>query len=117
MPLARLHACLTEEIGDNVGTCDQVRADLKKRPGSFVVAEAPGLVEDETYAPLLENAGLSKCTWVSLTEASAPDFEDPLGMAGATLSELWTRTESDPALREYLVHAARQLEALSQALQ
>jgi hypothetical protein len=116
MPLARLHACLTEEIGSDAGTYAHVHAELKKRPQSFMVLEPPKLIEDDSYESALERAGLGACTWIALVEAPSDEEEDMLGLAGATLSELWAQTDSDPALREYLVHAARQLEAVGQVL-
>lgn len=107
MPLATLHACLADEIGREAGTYAQMHAELKKRPQSFMVLEAPNLVEDEAYE------ALTGFTWVTLAE-NAVDDRDALAMAGTTLTELWARTELDPALREQLLDGARQIEALGE---
>ena len=115
MPLARLHACLTRELGNDAGTYAHIHAELKKRPQSFMVLEAPRLTADDAYESVLEGAGVSGCTWVTLAEGPGEDL-DALGVATATLTELWTRIEADPTLREYLLHAAQQLEALGEAL-
>jgi hypothetical protein len=105
MPLTTLHACLAAEIGRDAGTYAQMYAELKKRPQSFMVLEAPSLVEDEAYE------ALTGFTWVTLAESTSED-RDALAMAGTTLTELWARTDMDPALREQLLNGARQLEAL-----
>lgn len=105
MPLATLHACLTDEIGREAGTYAQMHAELKKRPQSFMVMEAPSLVEDTSYA------ALNGFTWVTLAEKPAED-RDALAIAGTTLTELWARTETDPAMRELLLEGARQIEVL-----
>ena len=107
MPLADLHICLADEIGAEAGTYAQMHAELKKRPQSFMVLEAPRLIEDEHY----EGAGLRQCTWVTLAEGPT-DEQDALSIAGSTLTELWARTDTDSSLREYLTEGARQLEAL-----
>lgn len=107
MPLATLHACLADEIGPEAGTYAQMHAELKKRPQSFMVLEAPNLVEDDAYA------SLTGFTWVTLAE-NAVDSRDALAMAGTTLTDLWARTEMDPALRELLLDGARQIEALAE---
>lgn len=109
MPLAALHTCLTDEIGHDAGTYAQMHAELKKRPQSFMVLEAPSLVEDASYA------SLRGFTWVTLAESQAHD-RDALAMAGTTLTELWARTEADPTLREMLREGARQIESLGEAL-
>jgi hypothetical protein len=115
MSLARLHACLAGELGSDAGTYAHIHAELKKRPQSFMVLEAPRLTADDAYESVLEGAGVSGCTWVTLAEGPGEDL-DALGVATATLTELWTRIEADPTLRDYLVNAAQQLEALGEAL-
>ena len=115
MPLGRLHACLADELGNDAGTYAHIQAELKKRPQSFMVLEVPRLTADDAYESVLEGAGVSGCTWVTLAEGPGEDL-DALGVATATLTELWTRIEADPTLREYLLHAAQQLEALGEAL-
>jgi hypothetical protein len=115
MPLMRLHACLADELGSDAGTYAHVHAELKKRPHSFMVLEAPRLTADDASESVLEGAGVSGCTWVTLAEGPGEDL-DALGVATATLTELWSRIDADPTLGEYLLHAAQQLEALGEAL-
>ena len=115
MPLAKLHASLSGELGRDAGTYAQMHAELKKRPQSFMVLESPPLIDDADYESLLMEAGVGGCTWVTLAEGPGEDL-DALGVATATLTELWSRTDADPSLREYLLHAAQQLESLGESL-
>ncbi|MGQ0813681.1 MAG: hypothetical protein ACT4O1_04375 [Gemmatimonadota bacterium] len=117
MTLTRLHACLAEEIGSEAGSYAQMYLELKKRPRSFMVIDAPRLIDSEEYEQLLEGAGLGPCTRVGLAEVGAePDRSGALGLAGSTLTELWQKTEGDPELRAYLSHAASELERISSQL-
>ncbi|MGQ0561951.1 MAG: hypothetical protein ACT443_08775 [Gemmatimonadota bacterium] len=115
MPLARLHARLAEEFGGEAGSYARMYQELKKRPQSFMVLDSPRLVEDDRYDDLLEGTGLGACTRVALAEAIEEEAPGALNMAGATLAELWPKTEADPVLREYLAQAMRELEAISAA--
>jgi hypothetical protein len=110
MPVARLHACLREELGDDAGTCGQMLAALKKRPHSFMILDEPRFLEDHAYMQL-GDAALGACSRVALTEVSDP--ADALGLAGATLGELWPASVGDPVLKEMLMEAARELDAVS----
>lgn len=100
MPLSRLHACLTDELGNNAGTYGEVYQELKKRPQSFMVLEPD---------PALE-PGLGSYVHVTLIEETVP--EDPcdvLSVAAATLNELWQRARADNVIQDYLAQATDQL--------
>jgi hypothetical protein len=117
MPLARLHRCLAEELGTDAGTYAQMYQELKKRPHSFMVLDSPRLLDHEAYGALLEEAGLGACTRIALADLGAgEDLTSAISIAGATLSELWLRAETDPVLREYLVQAATEMERICQAM-
>ena len=116
MPLSRLHKCLAEEIGPDAGTYAQIYLELKKRPQSFMVLDSPRLLEHDAYGSVLEDAGLGACTRIALAELGAGDDGSAISIASATLSELWTRADADPVLRDYLVQAANEMDRISQAL-
>lgn len=117
MPLSRLHKCLAEELGPEAGTYAQMYHELKKRPQSFMVLDSPRLLDHEAYGGLFDDAGLGACTRIALAELGAgDDLTSAVSIASATLSELWTRADTDPVLRDYLVQAAREMERISDAL-
>lgn len=104
MPLARLHACLTDELGSGAGTYGDVYRELKKRPESFMVLEPD---------PVLE-PGLGSYVHVTLIEDTVADDPcDVVAMATATLNELWQRASADNVIQDYLAHATDQLAQLN----
>lgn len=113
MPVTKLHACLTAEVGGDAGTYAQMLYALKQRPESFMVLEAPALIEDDSYSRLLDQAGLGACARVVLAES--PDPVDAVGLAAVTLAELWARRGDDPAIRDYVAEATRRLAELTAA--
>ena len=113
MPLARLHSCLAEELGGDAGTYGEVYRELKKRPQSFIVLDAPRLLTAGGYHELGDEALPAACARVSLTEFADDDPPtDALGLAAATVSELWQRTTTDSVLRDHVAGVAEELEAI-----
>lgn len=112
MPLTRLHAYLAEELGADAGTYRDIYLALKKRPQSFMVLDAPQLLTDAAGETDLES-NLGACVRVSLTEVAPGDQPtDALGMAAATVSELWQHGNADAVLHDCLSRAADQLEQI-----
>lgn len=114
MPLAKLHACLAAELGGDAGTYGDVYRELKKRPHSFMVLDGPRLLIDAECNELLEGAGLGTCARVSLADGGLDGAPaDALGLATATLGELWQRAGADAVLYDYLSRAAEELEEIT----
>lgn len=104
MPLSRLHACLTDELGSDAGTYGEIYHQLKKRPQSFMVLEPD---------PVLE-PGLGSYVHVTLIEDTLIDESpDVMGMAATTLNELWQRASSDNVIQDCLARATDQLVQLN----
>lgn len=126
MPLVKVHARLTEELGPGVGSYAELYQQLKNRPQSFLVIDSPRLLPDttgwpphvrEAYGAALDNAGLGACVRVALTESlPETDHDDALALAGATLSDLWNASARDPIMRDIVTRAAQQLEEINAAL-
>lgn len=122
MALNKLYARLAEELGADAGSYADVYHQLKNRPQSFMLIDSPKLLPDtsawprqvrEEYDVALRNAGMGACVRVALTEVpSASGPADALALAGATLNDLWTAVARDPAMRDFVTRAAKQLEEI-----
>jgi hypothetical protein len=126
MPLVKLHARLCDELGAGVGTYAEVYQQLKNRPQSFTVIDAPRLLNGtegwprhlrEEYGAALESAGVGSCMRVTLTEPSDSGNADAIALAGDTISALWRAAADDAELRDYLARASEQLEEIAATLQ
>lgn len=99
MPLAKLHACLTDELGPGTGSYADIYLALKKRPQSFMVLEPD---------PVLE-PGLGNYVHVTLIEDVPPAESGLMGLAAETISDLWQRGAADPVLHDYLARASTEI--------
>lgn len=114
MPLSRLHACLSAELGADIGSYGDVYRELKRRPHSFMVHDGPHLLADAACDGLLAGVGLGACARVSLADGGLDGPPaDAFGLATATLSELWQRAAPDVVLHDCLARAAEELEEIT----
>jgi hypothetical protein len=126
MPLVRLHAELSRELGSDAGTYREIYQQLKKRTDSFIVVDAARVLDGsdswpylvrEAYDSALENAGMGSCVRVSLTSAEEGGAScDLLTALGATVASLAIAATGDETLTAYVERAAQQLAELNRVL-
>jgi hypothetical protein len=125
MPLFRLHAQLTRELGPAAGTYGQIYQQLRKRTDSFALVDSPRLLDganhwpglvQETYDTVLEGAGLGSCVRVTLMETDANETCDLVAALSVTLGELAAQCSDDHALTAYLAAATQQVAELNRVI-